>query len=353
MKNPLTLKTDMRRYNNLFDEIISIENLRIADSKARKGKTESYGVRLHDKNREENIQKLHQILKDGRFRTSNYCVFKIYEPKERDIYRLPYYPDRIVHHAIMNVLEPIWVNIFTADTCSCIKGRGIMEAYRRTKRYLKDKEGTKYCLKIDVRKYYPSIQHDKLKEIIRKKIKDRRLLALLDEIIDSADGVPIGNYLSQYFANLYLAYFDHYVKEALKVKYYVRYADDMVFFASTKEELIFIFEKVKQYIGDLSLSLKGNEQIFPVGSNRQDKHKRGIDFVGYVFYHNQILIRKSIKKAFVGKASYLNKKKGLSNMSYKQGIASWWGWLKTSNSHNLRKKMIRPLILTSLEKRRK
>ena len=338
----------MKKYNKLFDRIISIENLNLADKKARKGKKNNYGVQIHDKNREENILKLHKSLKDGTFKTSEYTIFKIYEPKERDIYRLPYYPDRIVHHAIMNVMEPIWCKIFTADTCACIKKRGLKEAYRRTKMYLKDIEGTKYCLKIDIKKFYPSINHDKLKGIIRKKIKDNRLLGLLDGIIDSADGVPIGNYLSQYFANLFLAYFDHYVKEELKVKYYIRYADDMVFLTSTKEEAIDILEKAKTYLCGLNLELKGNEQIFLVGWNKIDKHARGVDFVGYVFYHNQIMLRKSIKKRFVRKCCYMNSLKVISPRAYKMGISSWWGWLKFSNSRNLGRKYIKSNILKAV-----
>lgn len=113
-------------------------------------------------------------------------------------------------------MEPIWVSVFTADTYSCIKERGIHSLAKKLRDNLdKDPEGTKYCLKLDIRKFYPSLNHDILKGIIRKKIKDEDLLWLLDEIIDSADGVPIGNYLSQFFANLYLAYFDHWVKEEL------------------------------------------------------------------------------------------------------------------------------------------
>lgn len=330
---------NMKRLSNLFDKIISVENLIKADEKARKGKIKSYGVKIHDKHKIENIQKLHEMLSNGTFHTSKYSVFKVYEPKEREIYRLPYYPDRIVHHAIMNVLEPIWVNIFTADTCSCIKKRGIMEAHRRMLKYLKDQNGTKYCLKTDIHKFYPSIDHDCLKIIIRKKIKDVRLLSLLDEIIDSADGVPIGNYLSQYFANLYLAYIDHQIKERLSVKYYIRYADDMVFLSSTKEELANILKELKVMLSELKLKLKGNEQIFPVGESRKDNHKRGIDFVGFIFYHKQTLIRKSIKKSFARKCSSLNKKK-ISNKEYKQNISPWLGWTKYSNSHNLKHKLL-------------
>lgn len=348
VKNHFLMKQKMKRYNNLFDKIISIENLRLADEKARKGKTNSYGVKVHDKNRENNILKLHQALKNGTFRTSEYTIFKIYEPKERDIYRLPYYPDRIVHHAIMNVMEPIWTSIFTNDTCACIKKRGLKGAFERMKKYLKDIEGTQYCLKIDIKKFYPSIDHGKMKWIIRKKIKDERLLQLLDGIIDSADGVPIGNYLSQYFANLFLAYFDHYVKEVLKVKYYVRYADDMVFLTSSKEELIEILKRTKDYMGSLQLQLKGNEQIFRVAYNNTEKDARGIDFVGYVFYHNQTLLRKSIKKRLIRKCCYMNKLEFISHKSYKMGVGSWWGWIKYSNSRNLARKYIKREVLEQM-----
>ncbi len=201
----------MKRLNNLFEKVISIDNLRLADERARKGKLRSYGVQHHDKNRDANILALHEQLKNGTFKTSEYHVFTIYEPKERLIFRLPYFPDRILHHAIMNVLEPIWVSVFTKDTYSCIKNRGIHACAKSVQRVLRqDKDGTRYCLKIDIRKFYPSIDHEVLKSIVRRKIKDARLLSLIDEIIDSVpSGVPIGNYLSQYFANLVLAYFDH------------------------------------------------------------------------------------------------------------------------------------------------
>lgn len=114
----------MKRIGNLYNKIISIENLELADLKAQKGKSRQYGVKVHNSNKQDNILKLHELLKNNKYKTSNYSTFKIFEPKERDIFRLPYYPDRIVHHAIMNVLEPIFVSSFTADTYSCIKGRG-------------------------------------------------------------------------------------------------------------------------------------------------------------------------------------------------------------------------------------
>ena len=323
---------EMKRVGNLYNKIISIKNLELADKNARKGKLKSYGVRLHDMNRENNILKLHEQLKNKQYKTSEYNIFKIYKPKERDIFQLPYFPDRIVHHAVMNILEPIWVSMFTADTFSCIKGRGIHGCWKKVKEALIDEQETKYCLKIDIRKYYPTINHEILKSLIRKKIKCNDTLELLDEIIDSAKGIPIGNYLSQYFANIYLTYFDHYVKEKMKVKYYFRYADDMVFLHQDKKELRKIYKEINTYLKDeLKLEIKHNYQIFPT-------QIRGIDFVGYVFRNSHILIRKSIKQNFCRKITKLLKRK-LNNKEFKQGIAAWLGWCKYSNSINLLNKI--------------
>lgn len=325
----------MKRIGNIFDEVISLENLRLADEKARKGKLKSYGVRVHDKNREANLLALHESLKNGTFKTSKYHIFTIYEPKERLIYRLPYYPDRILHHAIMNVLEPIWVSVFNKNTYSCIKNRGIHKCTKDVKQALKqDPDGTRYCLKIDVRKFYPSINHEILKKVVRRKIKDGRLLALLDEIIDSTDGVPIGNYLSQYFANLFLAYFDHWLKEEKRVKYYWRYADDIVILAPNKEFLHNLLHEIRAYLRDnLKLAVKRNYQVFPVDS-------RGIDFLGYVFYHSHTLLRKAIKQKLCRRVAKLNKRKiAPTKEYYKQQICSWWGWCKYCDSINLVNKL--------------
>lgn len=341
----------MKRIGNLFEKVISLENLKLADEKARKGKLRSYGVQQHDKNRDANILALHESLKNGTFKTSKYHVFTIFEPKERQIYQLPYFPDRILHHAVMNILEPIWVSVFNGNTYSCIKNRGIHACAKDLKKALKkDKEGTKYCLKIDVRKFYPSINHEVLKMVVRRKIKDNRLLALLDEIIDSSantdlpirnfvtdietgemvatslNGVPIGNYLSQYFANLFLAYFDHWIKEAKRVRYYWRYADDIVILAPDKQSLHDLLHEIRAYFCKLQLKVKRNYQVFPVD-------KRGIDFLGFVFYHTHTLLRKNIKQNLCRRVAKLNKrKKKPTKEQYKQAICSWWGWCKYSDS---------------------
>lgn len=331
----------MKRVGNLYEQIISVENLQLADEKARKGKLRSYGVILHDCNREENILRLHKMLKEKTYRTSEYQTFTIYEPKERLIFRLPYFPDRIVHHAVMNILEPIWVSVFTSDTFSCIKGRGINGCMRKVKTAMRDRENTMYCLKIDVRKFYPSVDHEILKQIVRKKIKCKDTLNLLDEIIDSTDGLPIGNYLSQYFANLYLTYFDHWVKEVKKLKYYFRYADDMVFLHSDKSHLHNLLTEISEYFEtNLKLKLKSNYQVFPVADSHTDKHARGLDFVGFVFYHHETRIRKGIKKNFCRAAAKLNKRK-IESAEYKQRLCSWFGWAKYSDSENLLKRIIK------------
>ncbi len=311
----------------MFDRVCSLENLQLAYQKAKHGKGHTYGVLLFEKDLDNHIEKIRQELVSGTYATSEYSVFTIYDPKERTVYRLPF-RDRVVHHAIMNVVEPLWISTFITHSYACIKGRGIHGVVKHLRRDLKDVEGTAYCLKLDIRKFYPSIDHEILKVIIRKKIKDNRLLALLDGIIDSAPGVPIGNYLSQYFANLYLTYFDHWLKEEKRVKYYYRYADDIVILGKDKPALHGLLVDINDYLADrLNLKLKGNYQVFPVDA-------RGIDFVGYVFRHTHILMRKSIKQNFCRRAAKLNKR-NLPAKEYKQMIAPWLGWAKHCNSRNL------------------
>jgi len=315
----------MKRIGNLYQQICSIENIELADSIARKGKLKQPGVIHHDRNREANILELHHMLKRKTYKTSEYTTFTIYEPKERLISRLPYFPDRITHHAVMNILEPIFVSTFTADTYSCIKGRGIHAAAGSVKRALRDQENTQYCLKLDIRKFYPSIDHEVLKQLLRKKFKDQDLLWLLDEIIDSAEGLPIGNYLSQYLANFYLAYFDHWIKEDRGVRYYFRYADDLVLLSGDKPYLHNLLGEIRTYLTDnLHLELKPNYQVFPVEA-------RGIDFVGYVFYHTHTLLRKSIKQNFA---------RMLKTRPNDKSIASYNGWASHCDSRHLMKKLL-------------
>lgn len=320
----------MKKWRNLFQKIVDLDNIILAHSKARKGKTDRSDVKMVDKDVIGFCIKIQQMLINDTYRTSEYFTFKLYEPKERIIFKLPYYPDRIIHHAIMNILEPLWINQMIPQTYSCIKKRGIHKALKDIKRDIKDIEGTKYCLKLDIKKFYPSIDHDVLKRIIRIKIADNTLLKLLDHIIDSSEGVPIGNYLSQFFANLYLSYFDHWVKEIKQIKYYYRYADDIVILHHDKQLLHNLFYEINNYIKELKLTIKKNYQIFPVIS-------RGIDFVGYIIYHNHTLIRKDIKKRFLKKNAKLRKNK-VSYVYYRKKMASYLGWFCHANCFNLMNK---------------
>ncbi len=315
----------MKRKGNLYQQVYSIKNLLLADKRARKGKQNQYGVIQHDKSKSCDLLLLHNLLADKTYRTSEYKKFLIYEPKEREIFKLPYFPDRICHHAIMNVLEPIFVSVFTADTFSCIKGRGIKGALKAVNKALLDKENTKYVLKIDIKKFYPNIDHAILKKLLRRKLKDKDLLWLLDEIIDSAQGVPIGNYLSQYFANFYLTYFDHWLKEKIRVVNYFRYADDMVIFSSNKAYLHKLLAEMRAYLGtELKLEIKGNYQISPV-------IPQGLDFVGYVSRPTHVMLRPRIKKRFIIAV--------LKNKS-RQSVCSYLGWLKHCNAVNLKRKIL-------------
>lgn len=350
----------MKRIGNIYEKIISMENLRLADIRARRGKTHTYGVRVHDRNREANLQALHEALFNKTYRTSEYNIFRIFEPKERLIYRLPYYPDRIVHHAIMNILEPIWVASFTHNTFSCVKHRGVSGCARSVERHIRKYKGRPlYCLKIDIKKFYPTMPHETIKKAVRWKIKDKNLLWLIDEIIDSVNGtphpvkpgelcngesLPIGNYISQYLSNLVLAQFMHKVNEEWKIDT-DEYADDIVFYSDSKEVLHEAFRtKIRPYLEQkLGLNVKGNYQVFPVARNNQDKHGRALDFIGFKFYREQKLIRKSIKKNFCRAAARINKREPpLPMMQYKQIVASWLGWAKYSNSKHLLKTIIKP-----------
>lgn len=313
----------MKRINNLYERICFKENIEAAAMIAQKGKKKQYGVQMFNRDPEGNLEKIRNRLIDGSYRTSVYTTFKVFEPKERVVYRLPF-NDRIVHHAAMNVLEPEFVKVFTSDTYSCIKGRGIYAATVALRKALKDEQLTQYCLKMDIKKFYPNVDHEILKNLLRRKFKDQRLLKFLDEIIESAPGLPIGNYMSQYFANFYLAYFDHWLKEEKRVKYYFRYCDDLVILGDSKDDLHSLRIEISQYVmNNLKLSVKSNYQVFPVSA-------RGIDVFGYVHYHTHVRVRKSIKQNFA---------RMMANNPNQKSFASYYGWLKHCNGNHLLKKL--------------
>lgn len=194
LESPRLCKAEtMKRIGCLFGDICKLENPYLAHVNASKGKRNRKEVQRFEADVQANIYQIQQELLQHTYTTGKYSVFIKYEPKRREIYKLPY-RDRVVQWAIMQILEPIWHKCFNADTYACVKGRGIHSLLRKLRRDLyKDPDGTRYCFKMDVKKFYPSITHSVLKEVVRQKIKDPDLLWLIDDIIDSADGVPIGN----------------------------------------------------------------------------------------------------------------------------------------------------------------
>jgi retron-type reverse transcriptase len=326
----------MKRYGNLFEKIIDIDNLKLAHKNARKGKTYYKDVKMVDSDPDRFLWQLHDSLKNKTFKTSPYVTKQIYEPKSRTIYKLPYFPDRIVHHAIMNVLQPIWDRTFIYDLYSAIPGKGIHAGSYRLRQFMRDKENTRYCLKFDVSKFYPSINHDILMEKIHKKIKCKDTLWLLEEIVRSPGGntnAPIGNYLSQYFSNLYLSDFDHWVKEEKQMRYYIRYCDDGVILHRSREVLKDLQAEINEYLQEkLNLTLNPKTRIINVD-------KQGIDFLGYRCFRNCVLLRKRSALNFKRKIRYIENHTVAPSFVL-CSVMSSIGWLKHSDSHNLLKKFI-------------
>lgn len=334
----------MKRIGNIYKRIYDTDNLRLAHKKASKDKGHYKDVTMVNKDVDTYLIELQELLRTKTYKVSDYVIKDINDNgKSRRLMKLPYYPDRIVQWAIMLQIEKILLSTFTSFTFASVKNRGIHKASSLLERYLKDKENTVYCLKLDVKKFYPSIRHEILKELLAHKFKDKDLLELLFLIIDSMPGdvgIPIGSYLSQYFANFYMTYFDHWLKEKLKVRYVIRYMDDVIMLGKTKEYLHDVRKSIEEYLStELALSLKGNWQVFPV-------EKRGIDFVGYRHFHEFRLLRKSIYKRFKARANKI-----LRRCSDNQNIGKrdFWsinshiGWLAWCNGYNLLRHYIQPV----------
>ena len=318
----------MKRKGNLFEKIIHKQNIHKAILNARKGKTKRPSIKKVDENLTEEINKIHNALKNKTYVIAKYeTETRMERGKLRKLYKLPYNPDRIIQHAIIQVIEPVLSKTFITDTYQSIKGRGCHKAKKKIIRMLKSNKETKYILKIDVEKYYPNINNKILKNMLRKKIKCKPTLELLDLLIDSVKGLAIGNYISQILGNFYLSYFDHFVKEKLKVKNYVRYADDMVFMLDSKAKLAEIKRTIDYYFKHkLKIKIKRNWQIFPFIS-------RGLDFLGFRFFKNFTILRKSIKKSYLKTVKKIIKKKPILSMI--NSLMSYYGWIKATNSYNL------------------
>ncbi len=353
----------MKRFGNLYKQICDIENLRRAHNNAKKGKGWYKEVQEVDENLDYYLCKLQEMLINHTYHTSEYQKFiKKESGKEREIYKLPYFPDRICQWAILQVIEPYLMRNMTNFTYSAIPKRGIHAALKDVRSAMGDDVlNCQFCLKFDIRHYYPSINHAIMKEKFRRVFKDEELLWLLGEIIDSIataqiedmrdiwyldedidpeTGIPIGNYLSQYCGNFYLSSFDHWLKEKLHVKHCFHYMDDYTIFASSKEELRYIFRESRSYLHvELRLKIKDNWQIFPT-------YVRGVDFVGYRMFLGYTLLRKTTCKSMKKALTKIRKKTQngqLMNHSEWSAINSYKGVLLHCDSWKLQEKYILPI----------
>lgn len=339
----------MKRYSNIFKDIVTKQNVISAIHKASKRKKKRKSVQKILLNDEEYAEKICEMLENKTYKPSPYIVSKIYDGarhKERTIYKPKFYPDQIIHWALMNQIDRILYKRFYHYSCASIKGRGTKHGIKAIKKAMKDNR-YKYCLKMDIKQFYPSIDKEKLKEKFRRVFKDDDLLWLIDTIIDGNEtqgsGIPIGNYTSQWFANFYLTDLDVFIKQKLKIKYYVRYMDDLIIFHTNKRKLRKAKEEIEIFLKNENLSVKNNWQIFCID-------KRMLDFLGFRFYRDHTTLRRAnflrIKRRF--KKIY---KKGY--LSYKDACAviSYNGLLKHSNCNNYMRKYLYPYI--SLKKCRK
>lgn len=320
----------MKRIGTKFDELCSVDNIEKAARKARKGKSKHKAVQWYDCNSDKLNSELHSLLTHKQFKVSDYVIFnKMTESgKIREIHKLPFYPDRVVQHCLLNVMKEKWVRSLTFDSYNCIEGRGITSKNlnhnmsHKIKRALTDKDYSLYALKWDIKKFYPSVNNDVQANCYRKDCKDKGVLWLLDEQNYSNEGLPIGNPDSQLESHLILRGMDHFIKEDLKVKYYFRYADDGLIFSNSKKELHEWMWRIRNYLWyNLKLEMKENRRISPVSA--------GIDMGGYVFFPGYTKLRKRIKKSII-KKRHRN-----------ESITSYNGILKHCNSRNFIDKIIK------------
>ena len=250
----------MKRHGYLFERIVTFDNLLLAGKKALRGKKDRPVVAQFYFHLETELLHLEEELRSDTYAPRPYRTFMVREPKPRRICAADI-RDRVVHHAICNLLEPVFEAFSIADSYACRKDKGTHRAIHRAQQ-LSRQYG--FFLKLDVRKFFENVDHTQLKERLKRKFKDAKLLALLERIIDQpipggvpGKGLPIGNLTSQHFANFYLGYLDHYVKDELGVKGYLRYMDDMLFFGDDKEDLHRLRAFVRGFLqAPLQLELK-------------------------------------------------------------------------------------------------
>jgi retron-type reverse transcriptase len=351
--NTVSVKT----YNHLFHHIISFDNLLLAARKAQKSKRFKPATALFNLNLEKELLRLQRQLIEKRYNHGTYCDFIIYDPKMRLISAAPY-RDRVVHHALCNVIEPLFDRSFIHDTYACRKGKGTHVAVDR---YTVFARKNRYVLKCDIKKYFPSIDQDILLQIIRRKIKCADTLWLIEQIIRSRNdsgaiqyfpeddlftpfqrvrGLAIGNLTSQFFANVYLDGFDHFVKETLRCRYYIRYVDDFVLFNDSKSRLNELKAQMIGYLNTLRLRLHPRKcRVYRVDE--------GVSFLGYRMYPNHRLLKKQNVLHFrrkLKKMQYGYRQGHISGDAVKQSIQSWIAHAGHADTYALRCRILAGMV---------
>lgn len=322
---------------NVFYEKLTFVKLLEAHYRAALGKHEHQNVIRFEMDLESNITNLFFKIKNKQYSSGNYHSFYVYEPKKRLIKSLPYV-DRVVHQwYVEEFIKPHFLPRFIFSSYACLKDKGVHEAVLRTQkymRYMKRKYGSYYILKCDIHKYFYSIDKNILFQTLKRNMKDKELIAFTKVLIfddNEENGIPIGNYTSQYFANIYLNELDHYVKETLKVKCYLRYIDDFILMVPTKQEAIEYKKKIEVFLKEkLQLSLNKKSGYYP--------SKMGIDFCGYRIFETHRLLRKRSKTKIKKNIKKWNRIYSLGTLDVKHIIKrwnSWYGHAMHANTHNL------------------
>lgn len=286
----------MKRTGNLYAQIACQDNIRLAFLKAAKGKQSRRDVIAFRRNLEENVTRLRIQLEERKPDIGHYRYFDVFDPKKRRICAASF-PERVLHHAMMNVCEPVLESYAIYDSYACRTGKGGQKAILRAQAYARKYE---WHLKLDVRKYFDSIDHDILLKRLARHFREKDILLLFVKIIDTyaveaGKGLPIGNLVSQHLANFYLSVFDHWVKEEQKAQGYVRYMDDLLIFDSDRRRLMKeILPSVKEFLKSrLALDLKPDTQM--------NRSSMGMPFLGYRIYPQKILLAPRSKRRFINK----------------------------------------------------
>ncbi|NCU25770.1 RNA-directed DNA polymerase [Candidatus Nomurabacteria bacterium] len=333
-------KATMKRVGYIYSKIWDEENIKMAIRKASLGKRSQKRVSRILNNDSFYAHEISQMLINKTYKPSPHIAKTIMDganKKERTICKPIFYPDQIIHWALMLQLQPVIMKGMYEYSCGSVPKRGTSYAQGFLRNALdNDRKNTKYCLKMDISKFYPSIDNEILKSMFRRKIKDSDCLWLIDTIIDFNKGQPIGYYTSQWFSNFFLEELDHIIKEKLKVAYYVRYVDDLVILGANKKALHKVRLEIDSYLKTLKLSMKPNWQIFPI------KH-RDIDFLGLRFFRDRTILRKRNSLRMRRRAKRTGDKMKI-NHHDASAIISYWGWIKRSDSFWFYNNYIKPMI---------